>query len=99
MDLKKKDFVSSHRFEQGSHINEVSQIILGSQYLLGTSKGILHSSRDTLVKHYFEGTKITALCHIRNTLYLVGGRDNLFVWDLQEDKRLKYISTDYICSI
>ena len=52
-----------------------------------------------MVKHYFEGTKITALCQIRNSLYLVGGRDTLFVWDRQEDKRLKYITTDYICSI
>ena len=52
-----------------------------------------------MVKHYFEGTKITALCQIRNSLYLVGGRDTLFIWDRQEEKRLKYISTDYICSI
>jgi hypothetical protein len=77
----KKGFVSSHRFEQGSHINEVLPIRLGSQYLLGTHKGILHTSRDTLVKHYFEGTKITALCQIKNSLYLVGGRDTLVVWD------------------
>ena len=52
VDLNKKGFASSHRFEQGSHINDVLPIILGSQYLLGTNKGILLTSRDTLVKHY-----------------------------------------------
>ena len=58
-------------------------------------------SRDPLIKHYYGGKDVRALCHIKDSIYLVGFNDyRMKVWDEQTDTELiNIISNDWVQSI
>ena len=69
-------------------------------YLLATYEGLLKTSKDQLIKHYLKGENVTSLCHITDSLYLVGFRyAKLIVWDQQKEQEMYHFSEDDVVSI
>jgi len=57
-----------------------------THYLLATNRGLLKTTKDQLIKHYFKGEWVTSLCHISEAIYLLGfWNDKLIVWDEKTD--------------
>ena len=53
-----------------------------------------------MIKHYYQGKTVTCLCHITDTLYLVGFySDKLRVWNEQNEQEMCLISDDRLYSI
>jgi hypothetical protein len=55
-----------------------------THYLLATKKGLLKTTKDQQINHYYKGASVRSLCHITDSLYLVGFYyGELTVWDQQ----------------
>jgi hypothetical protein len=71
-----------------------------TNYLLAAEKGLLKTTKDQLVKHYYNGKAVESICHITDSLYLVGSRnDGLNLWNEQTDQWLMKIYDATIFSI
>jgi hypothetical protein len=59
-----------------------------SEYLLlGGWIGVMKATKDQAIKHYFLGNDARSICHIAESLYLVGLLcDGLMVWNEQTDQ-------------
>jgi hypothetical protein len=83
-DINNSNITSSHQFEEGSRINDILAID-DTHYLLADWRGLLKTSKDQLIKHYFNGEWVISLCHITEAIYLLGFDDKLIVWDEKTD--------------
>jgi hypothetical protein len=52
LDLKTSNLTSTHEFKEGGSIHDVLPLD-GSHYLLATFRGLLKTTTDQLVSHYF----------------------------------------------
>ena len=57
-----------------------------THYLLAAFGGLLKTTMDQLINHYHKKKPTASLCHITDSIYLVGLIGGvLIVWDEQED--------------
>ena len=59
-------------------------------YLLASNCGLLKTTKNKVIKHYFRGNWGTSLCHVAHSLYLVGFRlgftdKRLILWNQQKE--------------
>ena len=54
-----------------------------------------------MVNHYYKGTSVTTLCHIADSIYLVGsyGLESMAVWNEQTDQELFTVYNNRVVSI
>jgi hypothetical protein len=80
------NITSTHKFEEGDDIYDIISIDDTSRYFLATIYGLLKTSKDQLIKHYYIGKTVESLCHITGSIYLVGFEDDgVIVWDEEKD--------------
>ena len=60
--------------------------------------GLLKAKKDQAIKHYFQWAGVGCICHISESLYLVG-HNGLIVWNEQTDQKIYQICEDKLCSI
>ena len=77
--MKNPNISSTHEFEEGDNIYDIVAID-DTQYLLAASSGLLKTTNDCLLKLYYEGEKCMSLCHVTDSLYLLGFIGKLIVW-------------------
>ena len=70
-DINNSNITSSHQFGEGSSIYDILAID-DTHYLLYAFNGLLKTSKDQLIKHYFKGKPVLSLCHITEAIYLLG---------------------------
>jgi hypothetical protein len=70
-DINTLTITSAHYFRDGGNINDIIAID-DTNYLLATVEGLLMTSKDQLINHYFKRECVFCLCHITDSLYLVG---------------------------
>jgi len=57
-----------------------------THYLLAASDGLLNTTKDQLINHYFKGVPVRSLCHLNDSRYLLGFYgDKLTVWDQEKE--------------
>ena len=80
-------FTHTHDFKGAGGINDILEIgdNENRHFLLAANLGLLKSTRDQLVSHALKSMKVTALCHMSDSLYLVGLNSKLIVWNEQSD--------------
>jgi hypothetical protein len=84
-DINNSNITNSHQFEEGDHIFDILAID-DTHYLLAADEGLLKTTKDQLIKHYFNGECVFSLCHITDAIYLLGFYDDkLIVWDEKTD--------------
>jgi hypothetical protein len=68
--------------------------------LLAANKGLLKTTKDQLINHYYEGKTVKSLCHVTDSLYLVGfDYGGLILWNEKTDQLLSKICDDTVFSI
>jgi hypothetical protein len=91
----------SHKFTQAG--DEIYDIITidDAHYLLAAEKGLLKTNKDQLINHYHKGKRVTSLCHLTDSNYLVGfyWDDGLILWNEKTDQLLSKICGDTVFSI
>jgi hypothetical protein len=98
-DINNSKIMSTHKFsEADNYINDIIAID-DTNYLLATAGGLLHTSKDQLIKHYFEGKIAYSMSKITESIYLVGLYNLLIVCDQKTDQKLFQISKDSVVSI
>jgi hypothetical protein len=85
VDIKTCNITSTHWFTEGGSIRDMIGID-DNHYLLAARKGLLKTSKDQLINHYFKEKVVTSLCHITDSIYLLGlWYDGLIVWDQKKE--------------
>jgi hypothetical protein len=55
-----------------------------TNYLLATYRGLFKNTKDSILNHYFKEEQVSTLCHIADSIYLVGfDKRKLIVWNEQ----------------
>jgi hypothetical protein len=69
--------------------------------LLAALKGLLKTNKDQLINHYHKGKWVRSLCHVTDSLYLVGFRqgDGLILWNELTDQLVSEICDCKVFSI
>lgn len=68
--------------------------------MLATFKGLLKTSKDQLINHYYKGEFVTCICHLKDSIYLLGfNKDKLRVWNQETEQEMYLISEDRLYSI
>jgi hypothetical protein len=68
--------------------------------LLAALEGVLKTTKDQLINHYHKGKWVRSLCHVADSLYLIGFvGDKLILWNEQKDQLLSKICNDTVISI
>ena len=77
---------STHKFNEGGDIHDILAID-DAHFLLATAHGLLRATRDQVVKHYYKGKTARAVCHIADSIYLVGleNENMIALWNEQTD--------------
>ena len=57
------------------------------------------TTKGQAIKNYFQGKGVESICHIAESLYLVGSCYRLIVWDEHSDQQLFQICQDRVFSI
>jgi hypothetical protein len=96
--MKTSRITHTHEFPEATHICEIIAID-DTHYLLAVEKGILKITKDQLINHYFKGNLVRTLCHVSDSLYLVGSIHQLVLWSEQTDQQLSFICGGTVFSI
>ena len=84
-DIKTSSITHTHQFTEGDHISDILAID-DTHYLLACKKGVLKTTKDQLIKHYFKETWFWSLSNVTDSIYLLGSwKDGLIVWDQKKD--------------
>jgi hypothetical protein len=70
--------------------------------LLAADEGLLKTTKDQLINHYYKGKRVRSLSHVTDSLYLVGfyfGAGGLILWNEQTDHMLSKMCDDRVISI
>ena len=69
--------------------------------MVAALEGLLKTTKDQLINHYHKGKSVRSLCHVTDSLYLVGfyEGDGLILWNEQTDQLLSKICGDRVLSI
>ena len=89
IDIKTSKFTSSYFFWMDLNIYDIVAID-DFNYLLASDCGLLKTTKNKLIKRYYNGAKVASLCHVTHSLYLVGFRYGipikpLILWNQQKD--------------
>ena len=85
VDINTSTITSTHRFTEGDSIYDIIAIN-DTDFLLGALSGLLKTTKDQLINHYYKGKIVTSLCHITDSRYLVGFyNDKLRVWNQEKE--------------
>ena len=100
-DINNLEFSHTKQFEEIGHIMCDMIVIEDShQLLMAGAKGLLKATKDQAIKHSFQGKFALSICHIIESLYLVGFMNyGLIVWNEQTDEKLFQICQDRVESI
>jgi hypothetical protein len=83
--MKNSNITSTHEFEEAGNIFDIVAID-DAHYLLAAWGGLLKTTKDYLLKHYFKKKRVDSLCHVTDSLYLVGFYPGkLEVWNEQTE--------------
>jgi hypothetical protein len=97
--MKTSTVTDTHKFTEGYNIRDIIAID-ETHYLLAGYKGLLKTTKDQLINHYYKGKSVISLCHVTHSLYLVGFyNDGLILWNEQTDQLLSQICGGSVCSI
>ena len=89
----------THELREASDIYDIAAID-GTHYLLAALRGVLKTTKDKLINHYHIVKEVRSLCHVADSLYLVGfWYDGLILWNEQTDQLLSEICDDRVWSI
>jgi hypothetical protein len=89
--MKNPNITNTHKFTEGDSIKHICDIVAidDSHYLLAFYEGLLRTSKDQLINHYQKGKEVSSLCHVTDSLYLVGFLfDGLILWNELTDQLL-----------
>jgi hypothetical protein len=85
LDIKASKITHTQSFAEVDSIYDIIAID-GSDYLLATEEGLFRTNKDKLINHYYKGKYLRSLCHITDSIYLLGfANDGLIVWDQEKD--------------
>ena len=59
----------------------------------------MKTTKDQLIKHYFKAEAAFSLCRTTDSIYLVGFRHRLILWDEQRDQEVREITDERVFSI
>ena len=63
-------------------------------------EGLIKTTKDQEINHYFKETQVISICHIADTLFLVGFHYyGLIIWNEETDLPLLEICQDRVFSI
>jgi hypothetical protein len=86
-DIETSTITHTHKFTEGSYIQDLL-VIDDSNYLIAAFDGLFKTTKDQLIKCYYKGKWIRSLCHITDSIYLLGfnpthwfSNDGLIVWN------------------
>ena len=98
--MKNSNITSTHLFKEGDNIWDMVAIDY-SKYLLAAEKGLMRVTKNQLLKHYYQGENVGSLCHVTDSLYLLGfcNPGKLVVWNEQTGQQLIQICDDNVFSI
>ena len=66
-----------------------------AHYLIATWDGLLKTTKDKLLKNYYKRQSIRSICHVADSLYLLGiVGSNLVLWDEQKGEQVIQICND-----
>jgi hypothetical protein len=89
----------THYFTEGDNIYDIIAID-DTYYLLAASKGLLKTTKDQLINHCPKGKDVISLCHVTDSLYLLGLYWNgLILWNEQTDQLVSKICDSTVSSI
>jgi hypothetical protein len=81
IDIKSSNVTSSKRFKfKATRLFDVLAID-NTQYLLATDDGLFKTTKDKLIEDYHYGYDASCLCHVADSIYLLGS----IVWDEKTD--------------
>ena len=82
--MKNSNITSTHWFKEGFNIRDIVAID-DTHYLLAAWKGLLRTTKDKLLKHYYQGEEVRSICHATDSFYLLGfwNPGKLVVWNEQ----------------
>jgi hypothetical protein len=87
-DIETSSITHTLNFKEGGYIHDMIAIY-DTHYLLGASGGLLKTTKDQLINHYHKGKYVKSLCHITDSVYLVGfgvyTPEKLIAWNEQSD--------------
>ena len=90
----------TQEFEEIGNIFEIIPIKESEQLLLAGWKGLLKATKDHAIKHFFKENPVISICHVSESLYLLGfGYNGFVVWNEQTNQQLFFISQDRVFSI
>ena len=86
--MKTSTITHTHSFTEGDDIRDIIAID-DTHYLVAAYKGLLKTTKDQLINHYHKGKWVISLCHVTDSLYLVGFYSyGLILWNEQTDQLL-----------
>ena len=84
-DIETSSITHTHQFTEGYEIRDIIAID-DTHYLLAASYGLLKTTKDQLINHYHKWKTVRSLCHITDSIYLVGfNKITLIAWDEKTD--------------
>ena len=91
-DITNFKITHTQQFSEISDIYDMIEIEDSEQLLLAGREGVLKATKDRAIKLYFKWKWTLSICHIAESLYLVGfSQNNLIVWNEQSDQQLSQI--------
>ena len=100
IDIQNLEITHTSQFQEIARIHDILQINDSQQLLLAGAEGLLKATKDQVIKHYFKQEPIITICHIAESVYLVGfEKDGLTVWKEQTDQQLFKVCQDQVFSI
>jgi len=83
--MKTSSIFHTHKFIEGSSIRDIIAID-DTHYLLAAYYGLLKTTKDQVINHYYQRKEVRSLCHITGSVYLVGFfYDGLIAWNEEKD--------------
>jgi hypothetical protein len=83
-DIETSSITHTHEFTEAGSINDIIPID-ATHYLLAANEGLLKTTKEQLINHYQKGWLVKSLCHITDSIYLVGFVVGLKVWNEETD--------------
>jgi hypothetical protein len=99
LDIKTSKIMGTHSFAPTGSINDMIAID-DTYYMLAVRRGLLKVAYEQVISYYLQGMSVDSLCHLDDSVYLVGfTHDGLVAWDEKKDQLLFKISKDEAFSI
>ena len=72
-DIKTSSITSTHEFEEAEYRGILDIIAIDdTHYLLAAWESFLKTTKDQLIKRYDQGKWVRSLCHVTDSIYLLG---------------------------